>query len=397
MAIELRAPTDHEWPDVYAADARAFGASYTAEEIERKRPLHDMSRFRIAVDRRHIVGVAGSYALDATLPGGASVPMGGVTWVSVAVTHRRQGLMRRLIGAIHDDIDGRDEPLASLYASEGGIYHHVGYGPATQVRVTAIDPRFTRMRAECAPSAGTVGYLEGDEIVPAIDALWQRFRMVRAGEAAKSRSDHEFFVESGKIASDGYTASTYLAHRDGYAVYRTKMQWNDGHPAHSVFVSEFAAVTSEAHAALWHALLSLDLVGSITSRIVPIDDPLPSLLENPRALRTTDLNDGAWLNVRDVTRCFGARTYRSADRIVVEVDGIRWAIDGGPDGASCKIVRSKPDLFASLGAFSSLLYGGVLPSALVAGRRMRARNNDVLARADIFFTTSLAPHCQSQY
>lgn len=323
--------------------------------------------------------------------------MGGVTWVSVAATHRRQGLMRRLMGAIHDDIDARDQPLASLYASEGGIYHHVGYGPATQVRVTAIDPRLTRMRAECVPPPGTVGYLEGDEIVPAIDAIWQRFRTVRAGEAAKSRSDHEYFVESGKLASDGYTASSYLSHRDGFAVYRMKMHWNDGHPAHSVFVSELAAVTGEAHAALWHALLSLDLVGSITSRIVPIDDPLSSLLENPRALRTTDLSDGAWLNVRDVGRCFAARTYRSVERIVVEVDGVRWAIDGGPDGGSCKVVRSKPDLFASHGAFSSLLYGGVLPSALVAGRRMRARNDEVLARADIFFTTSLAPHCQSQY
>lgn len=397
MAIELRAPTDDEWTAVCEADGRGFGASYTAEEIERKRPMHDMARFRIAIDRKHIVGVAGSYAMGATLPGGGSVPMGGVTWVSVAVTHRRQGLMRRLIGAIHDDIDARDEPLASLYASEGGIYHHVGYGPATQVRVTTIDPRLTRMRAECVPSPGTVRCLEGDEIVPAIDEIWRRFCKVRAGETAKSRSVHEYLVESGKTASDGYTALNYLAHRDGYAVYRMKMQWNDGHPAHTVFVAELAAVTGEAHAALWHALLSLDLVGSITSRIVPIDDPLPSLLENPRALRTTDLNDGAWLNVRDVQRCFGARTYRSVDRIVVEVDGIRWAVDGGPDGASCKAVRSKPDLVASHGAFSSLLYGGVLPSALVATGRMRARDNGVVARADIFFTTSLAPHCQSQY
>jgi predicted acetyltransferase len=397
MAIDLRAPTDDEWPDVCAADGRGFGAAYTAEEIELKRPMHDLSRFRIAVDRNHIVGVAGSYAMEVTLPGGGSVPMGGVTWVSVAVTHRRQGLMRRLIGSIHDDIDERGEPLASLYASEGGIYDHVGYGRATQVRVTAIDPRLTRMRAECVPPPGSVGYLEGDEIVPAIDSIWERFRTVRAGEAAKSRRDHEFFVESGKLASDGYTASTYLAHRDGYAVYRMKMQWNNGHPAHAVFVSEFAAITGEAHAALWHALLSLDLVGSITSRVVPIDDPLPLLLDNPRALRTTDLNDGAWLNVRDVQRCFATRTYRSEDRIVVEVDGVRWAIEGGPDGATCKVVRSKPDLIASHGSFSALLYGGVLPSALVAGRRMQARNSDVLARADIFFTTSLAPHCQSQY
>jgi hypothetical protein len=39
----------------------------------------------------------------------------------------------------------------------------------------------------------------------------------------------------------------------------------------------------------------------------------------------------------------------------------------------------------------------VLPSALIAGGRMTARNTAATARADIFFTTSLAPHCQSQY
>ncbi len=96
-------------------------------------------------------------------------------------------------------------------------------------------------------------------------------------------------------------------------------------------------------------------------------------------------------------RVSAARTYRTTDRIVVEVDGVRWAIDGGPDGATCKAVRSRPDLTTSHGPFSSLLYGGVLPSALVAGGRMQARNEEALARADIFFTTSLAPHSQSRY
>ena len=47
----------------------------------------------------------------------------------------------------------------------------------------------------------------------------------------------------------------------------------------------------------------------ITSRQVPIDDPLPYLLTNPRALETTTLNDGVWANVRDVKACFAERTY----------------------------------------------------------------------------------------
>src|SRR6187399_3238329 len=103
MSIEIRPPTDDEWPAVCRADGRAFGSAFTAEEIEELRPLHDMKRFRVAYDGNEIVSVAGSYALNVTLPGGASVPMGGVTWVSTAATHRRQGLMRRVIDEIHTD------------------------------------------------------------------------------------------------------------------------------------------------------------------------------------------------------------------------------------------------------------------------------------------------------
>ena len=48
-------------------------------------------------------------------------------------------------------------------------------------------------------------------------------------------------------------------------------------------------------------------------------------------------------------------------------------------------------------AWRILHYGGVYPSTLVAGRRMTALDAAVLARADLFFTTSLAPHCQDMY
>jgi hypothetical protein len=49
---------------------------------------------------------------------------------------------------------------------------------------------------------------------------------------------------------------------------------------------------------------------------------------------------------------------------------------------------------ASLGA---LLLGGVRPSALAAGRRLESRSDAVLRRADAFFVTSPAPHCQTLY
>jgi predicted acetyltransferase len=397
MPVEIRIPTYDDWPGVCRADARAFGVSFTPEQIEERRRLHELDRFRMAVDDGQIVAVAGSYAMQVTLPGGSTVPMGGVTWVSTAATHRRQGLMRRVVGAVHDDIDARAEPVASLYAAEGGIYEHLDYGVSTQVRVTGVNTRLTRIREAYRVPAGSVRFLEGADVVPVVAAIWDRFRRQRAGETERTIEVQQVLFEERDKQMGPQSPTLYLAHESGYAAYRIEESWNDGHPAHTLHLLELAALTPVAHAALWQTLLGMDLVGEIRSRNVAIDDPLPFLLENPRALRTRELNDGVWVNVRDIPTAFGARTYRTDDRIVVEVDGTRWAVEGGPSGGSCAAVQTPADLVTSHAWFSSLLYGGALPSALVAGRRMTARDTDVLARADLFFTTSLAPHCQDMY
>ncbi len=397
MPIEIRTPTDEEWPAICRFDARSFGSSYTEAEIEALRQVHDMRRFRVAYDERQIVAIAGSYAMEATLPGGASVPMGGVTWVASAATHRRQGLMTQVVGAVHDDIDHRGEPVASLFASEGAIYERIGYGVSTHVRVTSIDARAARLRSEFAQPVGSVRFLDEKDAAPALAEIWERFRRLRAGETARTVTDQQFLIDRRSTPEGSRTPATYLSHADGYAAYRLEPRWNDGHPAHRLNVLEIATVTPEAHAALWQTLLSIDLVGTITAQCLPLDDPLPYLLENQRVLRTTELNDGVWVNVRDIPMAFSARTYRSAEPFVVESNGRRWAIGGGPDGGSCTSVRTKPDLVTNHAGLSSLLYGGVLPSTLIAGRRMTGRTAEVVARADVFFTTSLMPHCQDRY
>ena len=398
MSIDIRRPHDDDWAAMCYFDGRAFGNSYTPEGIVQRRPLHDFSRWRVAFEGDAIVGQASSYAFDVTLPGGTTVPMGGVTWVSTASTHRRQGLMRRVIGAIHDDIDERGEPLATLAASEGGIYEHVGYGIATRTRVTTLDRRLARIRPEFRQPAGAVRHVgETEDVTALLTPIWNLYRRTRVGEVTRSEVWQDFMADQYSRGDGPSTVGYYLLHADGYALYRVQQRWNDGQPAHVLHLFELVAVTAEAHLALWQTLLDIDLVGEIKARCVAVDDPLPYLLDNQRALRTTDLNDGVWVNVRDVRVAFGSRTYRTTDRIVVEADGRRWAIEGGPDGGSCKTVRTRPDLVTSHPGLSSLLYGGVQPSHLVAGRRMTARNADVLARADIFFTTSLAPHCQTHY
>lgn len=397
MAIDVRIPTEDEWMGVTRLDGRTFGHSYDEESAARALRLIDLSRFRIVADGCEIVGAAGSYALDIAVPGGAAVPTGGVTWVSVAATHRRQGLLTRLLDAVHADVADRGESVASLYASEGGIYERFGYGVATQIRSVTIDARRTRIRAGLRPEAGSVRYVAPDDAAAALAERWERCWRVRAAEVRRSDAHREVLAERVSRSLGPWTEAQALLHADGYLVYRMRQDWDRGHPKHEVDVIEHVAATTAARVALWHTVLSMDLVGTVISRQLPLDDPLPYLLEDARLVRTNDLNDGVWALVLDVPIAFGARTYATSDRLVVETERGRWSIDGSPEGGEVKVVRSRPDLTLTHASLGSLLYGGVRPSTLASGGRLTARTADLLRRADLLFPSAVLPFCQTQY
>jgi predicted acetyltransferase len=393
MPIKFRTAEEDDWQAICQIDGRNFGFAYTPEQIERAHSIHDPRRFELAFDGKEIVGVVGAFSLRATVPGSGQLPMGGLTWVSTSATHRRQGVLTQLMARSLADIDHRGEPVAMLGASEGGIYERYGFGIATQQRSTTIERHRAQIRPEFRPKPGSVRFVDGDDALAHISEVWSRFHRRRAGELDRSEAWHRYLFEARAKERDGYCPAIYLAHRDGYATYRIA----GGEPANTLNLIELVAVTPDAHAALWHTVLGVDLVGTITSSRVPIDDPLPFLLTNPRALETTALSDGVWANVRDVGACFAARTYSTTDRLVVEADGQRWVIDGGPQGATCKRAKSRADLVIDHPSLGALLLGGVRPSALAAGRRLEARSAEALRRADAFFVTSPAPHCQTGF
>jgi len=180
--------------------------------------------------------------------------------------------------------------------------------------------------------------------------------------------------------------------------WKVKAHWNGGHPAHELTLIDLVAITPEAHAALWHTVLSVDLVGPITSfRAVSIDDTLPYIVDDQRAVRTTNVNDMLWLHLRDIGAALAARTYGTDDRLVIGVDfgdrTDRWRVDGSPDGGTAKKVRSRPDLSMDRAALGAIYLGGVRPSTLARAGRIEAENADVLRRADAFFLADRLPHC----
>jgi predicted acetyltransferase len=397
MAIEIRTPSDDQWLELLYVDARGFGFVPDPGDAEMRRPIIDLSRFRVACDGGQIIGVAGSYAMDATMPGGTTVPMSGVTWVSVSATHRRQGVLTGLLDACHTDADDRGEPVAMLFASEGGIYERFGYGIGTVMRRVAVDRRTAVFRAELTPERGAVRYVDGDQAIDHVTEVWERARRLRAGEASRSAAWHQFLFKLWGKPQGGLSTAFVLAHADGHAVYRIGEDWTNGTPNHRLELIELVATTRQAHLDLWHTVLGVDLVRTVTTRTLALDDALPYLLTDQRAVTTSVLDDGAWVNVRDVSTCFGARSYGTSDRLVIEVDGRRWAIESDGVESSCRSVRTRPDLVVDQPSLGPLLLGGIRPRQLAAGGRIAARNDDVLRRADAFFVCGPAPQCQTYF
>src|SRR5438105_11399722 len=102
----------------------------TPERIERFMRVLDHERMHAAWDDGKIVGGAGAFTFEMTVPGG-TVPTAGVTVVGVYPTHRRRGVLRSMMRAQLDDVHERGEPLAALWASEETIYGRFGYGLAS--------------------------------------------------------------------------------------------------------------------------------------------------------------------------------------------------------------------------------------------------------------------------
>ena len=132
----IRAVREDELRRFADVTEQTFSDETTDEEFERWRTVLRAERAHAAFDGEAMVGTAAAYEFTLTIPGG-ELPAAGVTAVGVLPTHRRRGLLTRLMRVQLDDIRERGEPLAVLFASEPAIYGRFGYGLAA--RAARID------------------------------------------------------------------------------------------------------------------------------------------------------------------------------------------------------------------------------------------------------------------
>lgn len=415
MTIEIRAlrAGDPAELDAFADnDLRAFSSDLSREALARRFEAdHEPDRFVVADDDGEIVGNAGALSMALTVAPGVSVPAAGVTWVGVSPTHRRRGVMRGLLDAVHADARRRGEPVAVLWASESSIYHHLGYGPATVVQPRELHPRLLRWRDADSSGAGSLRAVDAAGLAPVAEAVRRRQSLQRVGALVEPPGRWSAGGWAVRWRNGPETPGTFaVVHRDGgsepdgYVLYRVVESWDGGFPSHHLDVMEMATTTATAHHELWRFLCSVDLIGRITVDGLAPDDPLPWLLHNPREVRTTGLNDAIWVRLLDVEAFFGARLAGVDPEVVVEVDGAtgpadepavtgRWKLGAG--GASRTDAAADVELgLAELGALS---LGGHDPRVLAAAGRVTEMADGGAARLAAVLAAPHDPHCDVHF
>jgi predicted acetyltransferase len=176
-------------------------------------------------------------------------------------------------------------------------------------------------------------------------------------------------------------------HPDGYLAYRAAEAWTDGLPASRCSLVDYRPVTPTAHAALWQVLLGMDLFASIESWQLPLDDPLPFLLDDPRQVRLVASKDGMWLRPVEVCGLLAARTYSVDVETVLDVDGERVLLTGGPSGADCVPTDRPADGWIGRAALGSVYLGSHRPSTLHRAGLLQLDDPALLGRLDLAFST----------
>ncbi len=389
--LEMRAVTADEFVQWLRAEARAHG-NRLDHDPEVLRPHFDLERSIAVFDRGNIVGGAHSHRLEMSIPG-ASAVVAGVANIAVQPTHRRQGVMSRMMHHQLEDIHQRGEPLAALFASESVIYGRFGYGIGSLHERWLIDRQYNGY-ARPYESNGRIVFVDPLDIVKELPEVFRRSTADRPGVFQRALHHWERDSQAPEHRQGGQGGLFYAAYEDagrldGYVTYRIS--------GTTLVVNELMAATKEANAALWRYCFDVDRITSTEALKRPVDDPLPWMLADPRRLQRST-RDGLWVRLIDVSASLALRHYMQSDRLVLEVrddlcpwNNGRFELEGSTEGATCHASSSSPDLVLSVASLASAYLGAVSFTTLSQAGRIDECTPGALARADHMFAVQYQP------
>ena len=185
MAYRVRTTRDlDEWAAAASAIGHYFGWQPSEEDAARFTKLLPLDRMHAVWDDGAVVAGAGAYPLRLSVPGDV-LPCAGVTVVGVLPSHRRRGLLRRMMDAQLLDIRERGEPIAALWASEETIYGRFGYGLASTSLNLDADRRTVSIARGAGPHA-SVRLVSHEEASKTFRCVYDPVARTRPGMIART-------------------------------------------------------------------------------------------------------------------------------------------------------------------------------------------------------------------
>ncbi|MEU3723923.1 GNAT family N-acetyltransferase [Streptomyces sp. NPDC031705] len=383
-----------------------------AQARERHRALLARCARLGAYDGDALVGFMAAHAFRLSVPGGADLPAPGLTFVSVAPTHRRRGVLTGLMDEQLRRARAGGSPLVVLWASEAAIYGRFGYGPATQGATIEIDStRPLALRID--PDPRPLRLIGPDEAATVIAPFHEAARTTRAGRPSRSaeRWSEEWLCERDEEDEELSPPRIIVLGEPGepvagYALYRTKHQ-DEGAPARGpglVRVDELEAATPAVAAALWQCLASLDLTGRVSAWGRPLDDPLLHFAADRDQVRVTAQFPALWLRLVDVRAALTARSWAAPVELVLALSDARlpanagrFRLKAGPGGATYEPAGADPDLTLDVRELAACYLGGTRVEELVAAGLVTEHTPGAAAALDAALHTRLLPHTADEF
>jgi predicted acetyltransferase len=410
--IDIRPITGAELPDWLRAVNTGFlrAPTPTDAELEARRQQFVPGRFLGAFDGPRCIATFRSFPQELTAVGGAAIPADAISGVTVTATHRRRGLLTRMMARDLAVAQDRGDVVATLIAAEYPIYGRYGFGPATWMTEWTIDvPRTGLDRHRPIPEdGGRIDLVDGEDVRKLGPELHERVRRTQPG--AVSRPDLWWQVNTGVVRFESsWTEPFYAVYRsadgevEGMVSYESDDNWHDKQPHNTASVNWLIAASPAAERALWHYLCSIDWITKVKSGWRGPDDLLPYFLPDPRAARITAHSDWLWVRILDVVRALEARTYEGEGSLVLEVvdrgelAGGRYRLEASAQGASCTATTESADLTLDVAELATLWLGDESAVRLAALGRVREERAGAARVADALLRTSGRPWCPDMF
>jgi predicted acetyltransferase len=331
-------------------------------------------------------------------------PVSAVTTVGCLPAYRRRGYLRKIMTRHFELLHEHGQrSIAILWASLAAIYQRYDYAVVTTNVTYNLEPRYIQF-IRPPKTKGSLRHAKESEFELLVD-LYRRFRQDRTGYLHRGKPKWDGSILAPPAPGGSLIRTIYEENGEpqGYTIVSTIPVAGAEIPGHQMEIRDFIRLTKSAYQALWENLLTMDLFKNITWRRVPVDDPLPYLILEPRKLHAT-LADGILGRLVDVKKALTQRGYQAEGELIFSVIDEMcpwnhgcWKLEASPQGSRVTKSSKSPQVILPVSALALLAFGQICTTEAMRMGRLDVVEIDQLPIWDKVMKTLYRPACPDNF